>query len=147
MSDAISVVPAGTPIFLRHTEGTVVATIASNAAYVTSPLTTTALTGTYLEKTVTAETDYFLGKANDKVGFYLWDGTTLKANRAYLEATKLNNEPGVKGYALDFEDDATGINEELRMKNEESSIYNLAGQRMNKMQKGINIINGKKILK
>ena len=27
------------------------------------------------------------------------------------------------------------------------SIYNLAGQRMNKMQKGVNIINGKKILK
>jgi hypothetical protein len=27
------------------------------------------------------------------------------------------------------------------------SIYNLAGQRLNKMQKGINIVNGKKILK
>jgi hypothetical protein len=32
------------------------------------------------------------------------------------------------------------------MKNEASSIYNLAGQRISKMQKGINIINGKKIV-
>ena len=27
------------------------------------------------------------------------------------------------------------------------SIYNLAGQRLNKVQKGVNIINGKKTLK
>ena len=42
----------------------------------------------------------------------------------------------------------TGINEDLRMKNEESetAIFNLAGQRMNKMQKGINIVGGKKII-
>ena len=35
------------------------------------------------------------------------------------------------------------------MRNEESeaAIYNLAGQRLNKIQKGINIVNGKKILK
>ena len=32
------------------------------------------------------------------------------------------------------------------MKNEESSIYNLAGQRLQKMQKGINIVGGKKVL-
>ena len=43
-------------------------------------------------------------------------------------------------------DDATGINEELRIKNEESSIYNIAGQRLQKMQKGINIVGGKKVL-
>ena len=37
-------------------------------------------------------------------------------------------------------------NEELRMRNE-GAIYNLAGQRLSKMQKGINIVGGKKILK
>jgi hypothetical protein len=29
----------------------------------------------------------------------------------------------------------------------DNAIYNLAGQRMSKMQKGINVVNGKKILK
>jgi len=33
------------------------------------------------------------------------------------------------------------------MKSEESSIYNVAGQRIQKMQRGINIVNGKKILR
>ena len=35
------------------------------------------------------------------------------------------------------------------MKNEESKgegIFNLAGQRLGKMQKGINIVNGKKVI-
>ena len=71
----------------------------------------------------------------------------MKANRAYLEASKLNNS-GVKGFALDFEDDATSIQTiDNGQQTTEGAIYNVAGQRMNKMQKGINIINGKKILK
>ena len=147
MSEATDNVPAGTPVMLRHTEGTVTASIANSAAYVTSPLTTTDLTGTYVAKTVTGSTDYFLGMANGKVGFYHWDGSTLSANRAYLEASKLNNS-GVKGFALDFEDDATSIQTiDNGQQTTEGAIYNVAGQRMNKMQKGINIINGKKILK
>ena len=43
----------------------------------------------------------------------------------------------------------TSINEGLRMKNEEleeTDIYNLSGQRLSKMQKGINILDGRKIL-
>ena len=36
-------------------------------------------------------------------------------------------------------------NEELRMKNADG-IYNIAGQRMQKLQKGVNIVNGKKVL-
>ena len=45
--------------------------------------------------------------------------------------------------------DPTSISEELRMKSEElfdAAIYNLAGQRLSKPQRGLNIINGKKIL-
>ena len=144
MTEVEGTVAAGTPVLLKGTSASATASISTPSS--TAISTETALTGTYVAKAVTGSTDYFLGMANGKVGFYHWDGSTLSANRAYLEASKLNNS-GVKGFALDFEDDATGINEELRMKNEESSIYNLAGQRMNKMQKGINIINGKKILK
>ncbi|MCR5850812.1 MAG: hypothetical protein K6G92_08895 [Bacteroidaceae bacterium] len=31
--------------------------------------------------------------------------------------------------------------------NDNEAIYNLAGQRLQKMQRGINIVNGKKVLK
>jgi hypothetical protein len=43
-------------------------------------------------------------------------------------------------------DDATSISEELRENSEESAnvIFNLSGQRLNKLQKGVNIVNGKK---
>ncbi len=43
----------------------------------------------------------------------------------------------------------TSIDEELRMNNEElyeGTVFNLAGQRLNKPQRGLNIINGKKIV-
>lgn len=92
---------------------------------------------------------YSLGKIESQIGFYKFSGgtITLGANKAYLDTTAPSN-PGVKGFVFDF-DDATSINE-LRMKDEESNvgaIYNLSGQRMSKMQKGINIVGGKKVLK
>jgi len=52
--------------------------------------------------------------------------------------------------AYEFDEDATSINEELRIKNEElneGAVYNLAGQRLQKMQKGFNIVDDKKILR
>jgi hypothetical protein len=77
------------------------------------------------------------------VGFYPVTDTNIKipAGKAYLNTGSL-----VKGFTFVFDDEATGINEELRVKNEESSIYNVAGQRLSKAQKGINIIGGKKMV-
>ena len=86
---------------------------------------------------------YALSKKGDPavVGFYPVANTvTIPAGKAYLNTTA----GGVKGF-YGFEDNATSINEELRMKSEESSIYNVAGQRISKIQKGINIVNGKKV--
>jgi hypothetical protein len=52
--------------------------------------------------------------------------------------------------AVGVDENQTGIesiqNSKFKIQNEDA-IYNLAGQRLNKMQKGINIVNGKKILK
>ena len=71
---------------------------------------------------------------------------TLKGFRAYFT---VNGGNGVKALSFDFDDDATGISlmEDGRSQMEDGAIYNVAGQRLNKMQKGINIVNGKKILK
>ena len=76
----------------------------------------------------------------EPVGFYLADGGTIKAGKVYLE-----DASGVKAFIFE-EDDATGI-VDVEKTIEDGLIYNLAGQRISKMQKGINIINGKKILK
>ena len=67
---------------------------------------------------------------------------TLKGFRAYFTV-----DSNVKALNFDFDDDATGISLTPALSEGEGAIYNVAGQRMNKMQKGINIVNGKKILR
>ena len=94
-------------------------------------------------------TIYALAKKANGVGFYpVGNDVTIPEGKAYLEVATNTGGGGVKAFYGFEEDDATGINEELRVNNEEStSIFNVAGQRLSKAQKGINIVNGKKILK
>ena len=102
--------------------------------------------------------NYIYAVVEGDPGFYrVTDGTPgATANGAHLPANSayLSLPANVAGSAVKvgfiFEDDVIdGINEvngEWSMVNGQS-IYNLAGQRLQKMQKGINIVNGKKILK
>ena len=91
---------------------------------------------------VTADGTQYVLANKDAVGFYkVTAGTTIAAGKGYLVL-----ESAVKPFYPFAEDDATGING-VDIAEENALIYNVAGQRMNKAQKGINIINGKKILK
>ena len=71
---------------------------------------------------------------------------TLKGFRAYFT---VGGGSGVKALSFDLDDDATAIEmvDAQHSAANDQTIYNVAGQRMSKVQKGINIINGKKILK
>ena len=70
-------------------------------------------------------------------------GNTVPANRAYLP---VNLSSEVKAFTFVFAD-TDGIDvlkgEHEGLKNDDV-IFNLAGQRLSKLQKGINIVNGKK---
>ncbi len=91
------------------------------------------------------KTIFALGKKNGTIGFYLvGDGVTVPAGKAYIEAT---GGSLVKVFTFDFDDEADGIKTLSDSPVEGENIYNLAGQRLNKMQKGINIVNGKKVLR
>ena len=81
------------------------------------------------------------------------DYMRVATNRAYIDLTNIpvdnGNQPaGVKSFVLFCGDTATSVsavdNGQLTLDNE--AIYNLSGQRMSKPAKGINIINGKKVL-
>jgi len=137
-------VAAGTPVLLMGSSDTATLTIGSDYASTVSD--SYALTGTYTDVTVEAGTDYFLGTDGTKVGFYKWDGTTLKANRAYLAASTVSGtvSTGVKGFALNFGE--TGIESTVAPATEQGVAYNLAGQRVTKPVHGLYIINGKKVL-
>ncbi len=91
---------------------------------------------------------YALSVMNEKVGFYpvgtSESPVTIPAGKAYL----VDTGGSVKGFTFVFDEDATGISlmEDVRSQMEDGAIYNLAGQRLNKAQKGINIIGGKKMV-
>ncbi len=84
---------------------------------------------------------YILTKKNDKVAFYaVSDNNTLGMNKAYLPA--LN--PGSVLY-LNFGGETTGI-EGVEAENGTQVIFDLSGRRVQKAQKGLYIINGKKVV-
>ena len=88
-------------------------------------------------------TIYALGNKSG-VGFYLVkSGVKVPVGKAYLTVSG----SGVKEFLpFDF-NEADGISLTPALSEGEGAIYNLAGQRLSKMQKGINIINGKKVLR
>ena len=142
-TEVVGTVAAGTPVLLKGTSTT--ATLTIGTEWAASPAGGTALTGTYLAATIDGATDYVLGIDGGVVGFYHWNSNNLAANRAYYDTPAA--DPGVKGYVLKFDEDATGLEGVQGVHEVQGAIYNLAGQHLNKIQKGINIVNGKKILK
>ena len=140
------IIPTRTAVVLKSAPNTyVVCNVAAEAA----PVINNDLMGT-LENLTTDGAQYVLAKRQNKVGFArAITGTKLAPGKGYLVIT---GGAGVKPF-YPFEDgDATGIesiNEHstLDSEREDGLIFNLAGQRLQKMQKGINIINGKKVLK
>ena len=138
----VTSVSANRPVLVQG-EGQLVLTATDVAVPVTtSKLAEGLLRGVY-KSTAAEEGSYVLQNQNDVTGFYCVADVkpTINAFRAYLEAPASD----VKAYF--FSEDATGIKDLNDLKDSNDVIYNIAGQRLSKMQKGVNIVNGKKILK
>ncbi|MCQ2205324.1 MAG: hypothetical protein MJZ43_00915 [Bacteroidaceae bacterium] len=113
-------------------------------------LTFSALGGTVEEITLaqakedySADNIYVLSKVSDVIGFYKYEGETLGAHKAFYapyDATEIN------GFALDFGGQTVGVSTVISATNLKAG-FDIQGRRINKMQKGINILNGKKIIK
>ncbi len=134
----VTEIPAGEAVILKGAEGTYPMFKSATTASLTEandliPATT---------DVVADGTQFVLAKNNNVVGFYKVEtGTTISAGKGYIVITS----PVKAFYGFD-EDDATGIENLNVNANLNGPIYNLAGQRMQKLQKGINIIKGKKIV-
>lgn len=102
------------------------------------------LVGTY--KSMEAiENSYVLQKHDDRVAFYLVNNTkpTVKPFRAYIKPQSTNAKQFIK---VVFDGEATGI-KEITSDNTKAEIFDLSGRRVAKAQKGVYIINGKKVIK
>ena len=89
---------------------------------------------------------YGLGTTTGGVQFRPVGSGSIGAGKAFL---KVPTAAGVKSFDVLFGTLVDGINtvQGSGFKVQGSEIYNLAGQRMSKMQNGVNIVNGKKVIK
>lgn len=91
---------------------------------------------------------YILSKYNGRFAFYKVDGENVKQAQQYrCYLTIPADQPtAVSAFYLNGEGETTGINALLNGNNGETEIYDLSGKRLNHLQKGINIVNGQKVL-
>ena len=95
----------------------------------------------FTEATAVADDEYF-GLSGDK--FVKVKAGTIPAGKALLPASVVGTS--VKSFSFAFEGNATGIKSLSDSPIQGETIVNLAGQRLQKMQKGINIKKRKKVL-
>lgn len=124
-----NVVPANTGVILKGNEGDVVtfapnADVAAGANELSASVSGASVSGVHV-----------LGTKSGETGFYKYTGTEIGAGKAYLEGVTLSRV---------LFDTETGI-ENVELNNIEA-IFNLQGQKLNETKKGINIVNGKKVM-
>ena len=146
MDRVTGAIPANTPVVVKASEGTHGLPIAESATDISGNL----LQASDGDVTGDGSTIYALGvgkvgDANGKVGFYrVKSNVIVPEGKAYLV---IPASVSVRDF-IGFDDETDGIrqieNGQLTIENAE--IYNLSGQRVNKAQKGIYIVNGKKVV-
>ena len=139
LSTPIIEVPVGEPILLKGPEG----------KYCYNPIASASSSAVNLlqaavNNVVADGTQFCLADDEDGIGFYkVTPGSTIHAGKAYLIITG-NEARSFYGLQLD---DETGISDLNVNYNANTLIYNLAGQRLQKIRKGINIVNGEKVIR
>lgn len=135
-------IPANTPVLLN---GSGAATFTGSGAVVADATNVSgALTGVFAN-TVVPLNSYVLQNGASGIGFYkVASDITAKPFRAYLTG----QVAGSKEFLSFNFDKPTAISQVQGsgFKVQDSEIFNVAGQRLSKLQKGLNIVNGKKVM-
>ncbi len=96
------------------------------------------------EDTPACAGDYVLQKNNDVVGFYVVapdTKVTIPAYHAFLQVPNMGPGARVQAYYLDA---VTALNKLTQSTSK--TIYDLNGRQLQKLQKGVNVVNGVKVL-
>lgn len=148
--------PKNNPYIVEYTDDATVPTAEAPKTYqligyakdaATTNQTQGLLTGVLESGGTVPAGSYILANRNDKVGFYrVAEGAnfTAEVNKCYLT---LPADGAARFEALFFDGTTTAIEgvQDTRAK-QDGAIYNMAGQRLSKLQKGLNIVNGKVVL-
>lgn len=139
-------IPANTPVLIEATAATYNFNINYNAAAQSAETDGKGLSGTIEAINTPESTIFTLQKPeNMEIGFYKFNGQTLQGFRAYGD-NLLGSTSAAAG--LTFEKgDVTAIENVEINDGKQTVIYDLSGRRVEKMLKGIYIVNGKKVIK
>ncbi len=149
-------IPAKTGFIVKGNAGTYDIPVAATD-YTYANLLVGTLEDTTVPQTDDSYTNYVLGKDSEgKACFCLANVNTVSANKAYLHiptsAVSTETSSAKTSLRLSFDDEesnTTGFIPVTKLAEEtngKSAIYNLNGQRKQSLTKGLNIVNGKKVL-
>ena len=139
-------VPAGTGVFLVGEPST---TYKIPYAETSSCYYLNLFQANLQESTVAATTgnysNYIFVDQDDAPGFYpIVNELTLQAQTAYLQLPSSFVSADVIEFV--FEEDVIDGIEEFSISDNDETIYDLAGRRLGKTQRGVNIVNGRKVV-
>lgn len=135
-------IPANTPLFYNITSGSKMSL--SSSQYIDMSSCTPSVAGASADG-LTMKGTYETFDLASGAGYYISnnklysDGAKIRPFRAYIEGAA-----SVKSLSI-FLEDETGL-VDITDKFSEEDIYNLQGMKLNKTQKGVNIVGGKKVL-
>ncbi|MBE6254831.1 MAG: hypothetical protein E7105_04875 [Prevotella sp.] len=139
-------VPANTGVVLQGDAGTYDIPVITSSSTDQGSLTGNAAAATAYDA-FDGYTLYALAQAEDypthQVQFRPVSSGSIAAGKAFL---KIASGAGIKAFTVNFGDAVAISDVSSKMEDTQSEIFNLAGQRMSKVQKGVNIVNGKKVL-
>ena len=134
-------VPAGEGLLLKGTAGTVTIPVVATGTAISG----NKLVGCTANTELAANANYYVLVSNEGAAeFQCLDqmGATIPAGKAYLNA----GTTGGARLSITFSDDATSISSVENANVENAHYYNLNGQRTLAPQKGLYIVNGKKVV-
>ena len=135
------IVPRGQAVIMKSTTGEPLLYTSTETG--TGDFSTNALQGTQREK-ATSDIDgtvYVLAAEGGKLGFYRYTGEKLAANKVFL----VLNGSNARSISI-VGNEETGIND-VAGQPTEVTAYDLQGRRISEPQKGLYIVNGKKMVK
>ena len=143
----------GTPVIIKANEGSYNLTITMSDKDAKTSLAGSLLRGNFVKQDLVQGSNvkkFILTNGDNGVGFYrMQDSGTIVANKCWMEWTTPAGQAEARSFVFSF-DEETGIDDLISsgqsQDNASHLIYNMAGQRQNTPQRGLNIIGNKKMI-
>ena len=143
----------GTPVIIKANEGSYNLTITMSDKDAKTSLTGSLLRGNFVKQDLVQGSNvkkFILTKGDNGVGFYrMQDSGTIVANKCWMEWATPAGQAEARSFVFSF-DEETGIDDLISsgqsQDNASHLIFNMAGQRQNTPQRGLNIIGNKKMI-